>query len=134
MEQTAGLETNDAEYREWLGRGELRMQRCADCGYIRHPARWLCPQCLSERWAWAPLAGRGVVETFVWYMEPFDPRFPDVPYNVAIVQLEEGPRVVTNVLDVRPGELRVGQPVTSTITTRTGGKPLLKFRPAGRGE
>ena len=120
-------EINDAEYRSWLTRGEVRMQACADCGTFRHPARWLCPECLSERWTWERVAGRGIVETFVWYMEPFDGRFPDVPYNVAVVQLTEGPRVITNVMGVKFGDLEVGQEVGAVIINGPQHVPLLNF-------
>ena len=120
-------EEQSAEYQAFLAAGELRMQRCDHCGTVRHPPRWICPECLGTDWTWQPLLGTGRVETFVWYFESLDPRFTELPYNVAVVRLEEGVRVVTNVLHVAFGELSVGQRVRAKITPGRQGKSLLCF-------
>jgi len=122
-------ETQEAEYREFLEAGELRMQRCGSCGTVRHPARWLCPECLSTEWSWDQLTGDGEVETFVWYFQSLDPRFTNLPYNVAIVRLDQGPRVITNVLETAFGKLSVGLKVKARITRSEAGKALLCFAP-----
>jgi uncharacterized OB-fold protein len=103
-------------FRSGLERGELLVQRCDACGALRHPARFVCPQCLSEEHSWSSLSGRGVVETFVWYLDRLDPwpaGLPEPPYNVAVVVLDEGPRLLTNIVKVAFGELTVGDPVTA---------------------
>lgn len=132
MEEQVIAESQEAEYRAFLAAGTVKMQRCGACRYVRHPARWICPQCLSEQWSWETLAGGGRVETFVWYFESLDPRFVELPYNVAIVQLDEGPRVITNVLEVAFGDLSAGQAVTAVVKSGPDGAPLLCFRPAQR--
>lgn len=122
-------ETQDDEYRAFLQRGEVRVQKCGACGYLRPPTSWLCPECLSEDWRWARAAGSGTVETFVWYLKPVDERFPNVPYNVALVRLDEGVRVMGNVNGVAFGELRVGQKVVADIGPGFQGRITLNFRP-----
>ena len=107
---------------------EIRMQRCDDCGYIRFPESFACPECLSRATSWATLSGEGTVETFVWYLrhlEPHNPPLPEPPYNVAVIRLAEGPALISNVVDVAFGELAVGDAV------RAAEDPdVLRFTPA----
>lgn len=120
----------DAEYREHLASGEIRLQRCADCATFRHPARFACSKCLSDQWNWAPISGEATVETFVWYCEPVDPRFADVPYNVALVRLREGPGIFANIAGVGPDDLAVGQAVRAEIG-EANGRAVVHFRQTG---
>jgi uncharacterized OB-fold protein len=121
-------ETQDDEYRAFLANGEVRLQRCADCGYVRPPTRWICPQCLSETWQWVAVSGSGVVEALVWYIQPVDARFTEVPYNVALVKLDEGVRLTANINGVAFGALKVGQRVRPDIGTGRQGNMVLNFR------
>jgi uncharacterized protein len=124
-------------YAQWLNQDELRMQKCSECGYVRYPAEWLCPECLSTEFVWATLSGRGAVETFVWYMRDLNPHpagLPQTPYNVAVVALEEGPRVISNVVDVSFGELAVGDLVSAIFDHGNPDQSLLRFALANRSE
>jgi uncharacterized protein len=118
----------ESHYHDALARHELVMQRCSGCGVIRHPARWICPQCWSEDFAWTQMSGAGVVHTFVWYMEPFDPRFSDVPYNVSVVRLDEGVQVLGTVADCAFGDLHVGMRVQASFRDAAEGSTVLEFR------
>lgn len=90
--------------------GELRIQRCADCGTLRHPPGPMCPRCHSLNRDHVVASGRGVVHSYVVHHHPpFPGRTP--PYAVAVVELEEGVRIVGNVNGCPPGEVRVGMPV-----------------------
>lgn len=90
--------------------GELRIQRCADCGELRHPPGPMCPSCHSLRRDHVVASGRGQVHSYVVHHHPPVPgRTP--PFVVAVVELEEGVRVVGNVLRCDPGEVTVGMPV-----------------------
>ena len=91
-------ERQEDEWRALLARGQIRFQKCGGCGAFRHPARWICPDCLAETWAWAEVGGGATVEYLVRYETAFDPRGPAVPYDTAIVRLDEGPRLTTNLL------------------------------------
>jgi uncharacterized OB-fold protein len=113
----------------WAGlkRGELLLQSCSQCHFVRHPISWICPQCLSEEFTWRAMSGQGQVETFIWYMEHLEavaggePVFrPELPYNVAVIRLPEGPSLVSNVKDVRFGDLQVGQTVSARFDSVPG--------------
>lgn len=117
----------DDEYRGFLAQGELRLQCCSGCGTYRHPPRFACPRCLGGESVWKAVSGRGEVETFLWYNEPVDPRFSDVPYNVALVRLAEGPGVFANVPDAGVDDLAVGQAVTAGFGERDG-RAMLFFK------
>lgn len=96
----------------WEGaeRGELLIQRCASCGTLRHPPRPMCGQCRSLEWDTVRSSGRGTVYSFVVHHSPPVPGF-DPPFVVALVELEEGVRVVSNLTGIAPGAVEVGLPV-----------------------
>jgi uncharacterized protein len=99
-----------------LREGELKIQRCA-CGACWLPARPECPSCLKgDEWRWVSTRGRGRVVSWVIYHSAYHPAFADrLPYNVALVELEEGPRLITNIL--APNEsLRAEMPVKLAVT------------------
>jgi hypothetical protein len=114
------------------------MQACRHCGYIRTPPRPVCPQCLSEESDWKRMSGHGVVETFIWYFRNIldrrytnDWAYQDAPYNVALVRLAEGPRVLTNVENTTFEALRTGQAVMAKFTPISDEYAILRFAPAG---
>ncbi len=109
---------------------ELRLQRCRDCGqHIFYP-RSICPFCLSEHLEWVVASGRGKVHSYTVVRRAMNPAFqPDVPYVLAIVELEEGPRLTTNIIGCPPEEARVDMPVKATYDDVTPDIALLKFEP-----
>jgi len=81
-------------------KGELRMQKCADCGHIRFPIGPVCTSCLSDRSDWVKLSGRGTVLSHLVFHRAYSPAWKEhVPYSVAMVQLPEGPRMFTDIVD-----------------------------------
>lgn len=93
--------------------GELRLQVCQDCGSWIYYARGLCPRCHGDDLAWQRASGEGVVYSFTVSRRPAGPAFAaDVPYVVALVDLAEGPRMLSNIVDVAPEDVAVGDPVT----------------------
>ncbi len=112
---------------------ELRLQRCRACGeHIFYP-RVLCPHCLSEDLEWVRASGRGRVYTYTVVRRPAHPAFKDdVPYVLAIVELEEGPRLTTNIVGVPPEEVHIGMPVEVVFEDVTDEVSLPKFRPVAR--
>ncbi|WP_019633148.1 OB-fold domain-containing protein [Actinomadura atramentaria] len=90
--------------------GELRVQRCADCGTLRHPPGPMCPACHSVKRDFVVASGRGTVHSYVVHHHPPVPgRTP--PYVVAVVELAEGVRIVGNVNGCDPADVTVGMPV-----------------------
>ncbi len=81
-------------------KGELRMQKCGNCGHIRFPIGPVCTSCLSDRSDWVKLSGRGTVLSHLVFHRAYSPAWKDhVPYSVAMVQLAEGPRMFTDIVD-----------------------------------
>ncbi len=110
-------------------RQELIIQRCDDCGHHRFPPSLLCPCCMSMRTTWVKATGKATVFSFQVTYRPFYPAW-DPPYNVAIVQLEEGPRMHTNIVGVDNDELFIGMPVKVVFEKIEGSDWYLpKFTP-----
>jgi uncharacterized OB-fold protein len=112
---------------EGLDHGVLRAQRCNRCGTTFAPPTPTCPQCGTRDFAWTMLSGRGRIYSWVKVHIAMDPAFEnDVPYSIAVVELEEGPRVVGRLLE---GEGVDGLAVEAEIY-RVEGQALLGFRPS----
>lgn len=119
-----------APYWEAARQGELRMQRCLDCGWVRFPPSLLCPRCHSERAEWSKMSGRGTVFSWVVVHQSQHPAFnPDAPYNVAVIELEEGPRLHTNLVECANDRIRIGMPVEVVFDRINDEVTLPKFRP-----
>lgn len=85
---------------------ELRMQKCSSCGQLRWPPAYLCPHCLSHGTEWIKTSGRGAIYSYIVYHIAYDPAFKhDLPYVVALVKLEEGPHLLTNIVGCDPGKI-----------------------------
>jgi uncharacterized OB-fold protein len=109
---------------------ELRFQKCKDCGHIRWPASMICPMCYSRDTQWIVASGRGKVYTFVVYHVAYHRGFEDdLPYVVADVELEEGPRLLTNIVGCRPDQVKCDMPVEVTWEHITEEFSVPKFRP-----
>lgn len=123
----------DEESRGWLeglARHEIWLQRCAACGALRFPPRALCPVCLSDAVQWIPSRGRGTVYSFTVTYQNHAAGFRDaVPYVLALVDLAEGVRLLTNVVGCAPDAVRVGMPVEVVFDEVAPGVTLAKFRP-----
>jgi uncharacterized protein len=112
--------------------GELLLQQCAACEHTYFYPRPFCPRCWSEDVSWLPASGRGSVYTWSVVHRNDLPPFPGrVPYVAAIVELEEGPRMMTNVVGCDLDALRVGMPVEVTFEEETDDITLPRFRPVG---
>ena len=113
----------------WQGlrEGRLMIQRCTNCGYHWLPAREDCPSCLHDGYRWVQASGRGRLISWVVYHTAFDKAFADrLPYSVAVVELEEGARTITNIVNWRDG-LRADQPVELAVEEEDG-VALARFR------
>ena len=116
----------------WEGckQGELRLQKCSNCGHIRHlsPA---CPQCLRADHQWVAASGRGTVYSWIVVHQRYNRAFEeDLPYNVTIVELEEGPRMVTSLAEIENEDIKAGIPVEVVFDRVTDEITLPKFKRA----
>jgi uncharacterized OB-fold protein len=110
---------------------ELRFQKCTECGHVRWPPSIICPLCYSNQTKWIRASGKGKVFSFVVYHKAYHPAFEaDLPYVVAIVELEEGPHFLTNIVGCDPGAVSCEMPVDVVWEDVTEEFSLPKFRPA----
>jgi hypothetical protein len=122
-------------YWEGCGRGELVLQRCTECGTVQHRPRAVCASCLSGEIEHFVASGRGHVHTFTVTHQNQMPGFREAcPYVLAYVQLEEGPRLMTNIVGCDPADVRIDMPVevSFAIQERDDGEAFAvpRFRPA----
>ncbi|HEY5644721.1 MAG TPA: OB-fold domain-containing protein [Pseudomonadales bacterium] len=110
--------------------GELRLQKCDDCAHVYFPPRPFCPACSSRCVSVFPATGRGVLDSYVISERPH-PAF-DGPYSIALVRLEEGPRMMTNIVGCAqtPEALELDMPVRVTFERVSEGIALPLFEPA----
>jgi len=109
--------------------GELRFQRCRDCDAWRHVPREMCPECGSWSWEWARSSGRGRVFSWTVVVRALHPAFQDAcPYAPVVVEMEEGVRMLSEVMDCPPGELEIDLPVEVAFEEVTDEVTLPKFR------
>jgi uncharacterized OB-fold protein/acyl dehydratase len=101
---------DNAWWWEACDQGRLLIQRCSDCGTLRHPPRPMCGKCRSTRWDSIEASGRGSVHSYTVLHHPPIPGY-DFPLPVALIDLEEGTRIVANVAGCRPEDIRIGMKV-----------------------
>jgi len=109
--------------------GELHIQRCSDCGTLRHPPRPMCGRCQSLEWDSIPSSGRGEVHSYVIMHHPPIPGY-GFPIAVGLIDLEEGTRVVSNVVGCALDEVHIGMKVELSIENVDEEMKLPLFRPA----
>ena len=111
--------------------GELRLQRCGDCSHVYFPARPFCPACSSRDVNWFTASGKGTLFSYV--INHRAPKGFEAPYIIAVVQLEEGPRMMSNLVDCpqTPDALEIDMPLEVTFVTATDDISIPQFRPVG---
>jgi uncharacterized OB-fold protein len=122
------LTRDNAWWFEGAKQGKLLIQRCTSCGRLRHPPRPMCPYCHSLEWDSVEASGRGIVYSFVVNHHPQVPAF-DYPLVVGLVELEEGTRLVSNLVGVAPSDVVVGMPVMADFVRFDDDLTLPQFRP-----
>ncbi|MEV0278444.1 OB-fold domain-containing protein [Streptomyces sp. NPDC050610] len=112
--------------------GCLLIRRCAACSLAHHYPREFCPRCWSEEVRWEEASGRAVLYTWsVVHLNDLPPFGDRVPYTAAVVDLAEGPRMMTEIVDCPEGELSVGMPLRAHFRTESSEPPVTVpvFRP-----
>jgi len=104
------LTQDNAWWFEACQRHQLLIQRCQSCGMLRHPPQTMCGNCRSFEWDTVEASGRGSVYSFVVNHYPQVPAF-DYPLAVGLIELEEGTRLVSDIIDIEPEAITVGMPV-----------------------
>jgi uncharacterized OB-fold protein len=110
----------------------LLLPRCNACGKFWFPPSRLCTHCLSEDAAWHEASGSGRVHSFAVLHRVYHPAFAnEVPYVVVVVELDEGPRLLSNVVNVGSDRVRCGMPVRVIYDDVSPETSLPKFEPYG---
>jgi uncharacterized OB-fold protein len=132
-EKPLPLPTEDTEgYWEACHRQELVVPRCTACGHHFLPPVRVCPACLSDQVAFAKVNGKARVFSFIVVHRPQHPAFfGDAPYCVAIVELDEGPRMHTRLWGVDPKDVQVGMRVEVVFQKADDEINLPLFKPLG---
>jgi uncharacterized protein len=121
---------DNKQYWAYCKNHELRMQKCLQCGYIRFPPGIVCPRCHSMQTEWIKLSGQGKIYSFVIYRRAYHPAYrKDIPYIVAIIQLNEGPRMESNVAGCQPEDIRIDMPVEVSFEDIDENISIPKYKP-----
>jgi len=117
-------------YWDGLRENKLLMPHCDACGHYWFPPSLLCPNCSSEKWSWTAVSGRGRIFSYVVYHRVYHPGFADeVPYAVAVIALDEGLRMISNVIGVAPDKLVCDMKVEIAYQAISPTVTLPKFKP-----
>ena len=121
---------NNRPFWEATKNHELKLQKCKKCDKFWYPSGPLCPRCWSRDYEWTRVSGRGKVTSWVVFHQVyFDSFKEDVPYNVAQVELEEGPRLMSGLVNIKNEEIVMDMPVEVIFEDVTQDVTLHKFRP-----
>ena len=111
--------------------GRLLIRRCGACGRAHHYPREFCPYCWSEDVVWERASGRAVLYTWSVVHRNDLPPFPDwIPYVAAVVDLDEGPRMMTNVVQCEFDDLAIGMALEAVFHPTSEDVTIVQFRPA----
>lgn len=116
-----------------IEQGVLAFQRCADCGIVRHPPAPMCSHCQSLQWMEMISSGRGRVHSYTVVHHPSTPPF-DYPNAIALIELDEGVRFISQLVGVDPADIHIGMEVVARCEQVGAGLVLPLFRPASQGE
>ena len=120
-----------APYWEGLEQGVLNLQCCSACKKFRHYPRLVCDSCYALDVEWVESSGRGEVHSWTVAHHAFHPGFVgDLPYVLAVVDLEEGVRAMGRLRGIDAADIRIGLPVEFTVEQREDGVSLPTFVPA----
>ncbi|MGE3148396.1 MAG: Zn-ribbon domain-containing OB-fold protein [Pseudorhodoplanes sp.] len=128
------MDPEDKPFWESVKEHRMKVQRCAECGSWCFQPKPFCPKCLSDKLEWTPVKGRGKVYASTTIHHAFMPYWKgDVPFNLSIIELDEGVHMVSNVIGVPPQDVKIGMPVEVVYDDVTEEITLHKFRPVAKG-
>jgi uncharacterized protein len=121
-----------AEFWDGLKDGKFLLAKCDSCASIIWFPRKFCPKCGSIETSWIESSGKGTIYTYTVVHRSMLPDFAaSGPYVIAYVELEEGPRIMTNIVNVDPESVTVGAAVQVVYTPTVDGAALYRFEPVG---
>ncbi|TAK69318.1 MAG: Zn-ribbon domain-containing OB-fold protein [Betaproteobacteria bacterium] len=124
-------DTDSAAFWSGLKEGKLLLQHCLDCGNVQYYQQGMCRRCGGERLEHRAASGRGKVHSYsVVYRAPGPAFKRDVPYAVLLVELEEGPRMISSLVGAKPESVTFDMPVQLVCEKASEEITLPRFRPA----
>ncbi len=118
-----------ATYWEGCRHGKLMIQRCGSCGHHQFYPRLMCTECMHTPVEWVQASGRGKVRSFTIVRHAISDAYAaDVPYVVALIRLDEGPTLMSNIIDGDPERVRIGMPVETVFEVWSEDLTVPKFR------
>ena len=121
---TPGANPDTKPFFDAAAEGRFVVRKCTACNQVHWYPRALCPFCFSDKLDWVPASGRGSIYSFSVMKRA------ETPYAIAYVTLEEGPTMMTNIVDCDFDSLRIGLPVRLVFRPTEGGPPMPTFTPA----
>ncbi|MEE8374169.1 MAG: Zn-ribbon domain-containing OB-fold protein [Dehalococcoidia bacterium] len=124
------VDLDNQEFWDGVNRHELLLQRCRDCAEYYHIPRPMCPHCRStDTLEWVQSSGKGHIYSYVNFTTD-RMAYPalKVPYTVVLVELDEGPRLTSNLVDITPEEVSIGIPVEVVFEEIPDGITIYKFK------
>ena len=119
----------NAPFWKGLAQGEVRLQKCGQCGAHQYPAETFCYECGAPAMSWVPVAGEGTLYSFAVVHQLYHKAFkPFLPYTVAIVQMDEGPRMLSAMLGLKRS-VTIGERVKPCIRVVDNDKAFLTYVP-----
>jgi len=124
------ITTNTKPFWDGAKRRELMLYKCLNCGAYYNPPTH-CVSCDKPKMEWVRISGKGKVYTFVVYQMAYHPQWKDsIPYNVAWIELDEGPLMMSNIVGCRNEDIYIEMPVEVVFDEVTSEVTLPKFKPA----
>lgn len=125
------VENETAPFWEATAQGVLKLPHCDDCRQTFWQPRAICPLCQGQRISWTTASGRGTLYSYSITSRGIED-FAELTYVLALVELAEGPKLLTNVVDVAPDDLRIGDELEVVFSDTGAGTALPRFRPVSR--
>ncbi|MBI4300933.1 MAG: Zn-ribbon domain-containing OB-fold protein [Chloroflexi bacterium] len=124
------IEPETQAFWEAAKRHEFTLQKCQNCGAYYFPATD-CNKCSSPKMEWVQASGKGKVFTFITMHQLYHPSFEgEIPYNVSIIELAEGPFMMSNVVDIPADDVKIGMPVEVVFEDVNDEVAMPRFKPA----
>lgn len=124
------INADSREFWDYTLQDCLMLRTCNSCGLLMYYPRVLCTSCMSTDLGWTKSSGKGTVYAFsIVHRAPNEAFKSDVPYIIAIIELDEGPRMLSNIIDCPPDQSFINMPVVVSFDKSYDGFKLPKFRP-----
>ncbi|MDR7076052.1 putative OB-fold protein [Neobacillus niacini] len=108
---------------------EIKVQYCNTCNHYRYPVFSSCPLCLSTEFQWKPVSKTGEIWSYGFFHKNYFQGFENaLPYNVAVIKLDDGPKLFSNIVEVTNHDLRVGMRVEAFFEDITNDHTIIKFK------